>query len=111
VAASSNRPAQFGIQSLNGIRRVDHSTDVIGEGKEGNDFGPVPAPGLDDRRVFAAPWPLGESLQGSAAGIGVLRPIDPLESRGNGLAILVGDELQGMPQKVDDGVVEEAGDR
>jgi len=43
-----------------------------------------------------------EGRERRLAGGGVDRPVDPLQRAGHGLAVLVGDEIEAVPQQVDD---------
>ena len=47
--------AELGIQSFNGICRIDDPPDFIGEGEEWNDLGPCPAPALAVGRITLPP--------------------------------------------------------
>ena len=55
MAPGPNRPAQLGIQRLNGIRRIQNPPDITGKSIERDDLGPGPPPTLADGRVFLAP--------------------------------------------------------
>src|SRR5215472_2091904 len=75
---------------------------LAGEGIERNDLGPGAAPALADGRVFLAPGALLEGSQCGFAGVGVDRPINLLERRGDGLAVFPGDEIEAVAQQVND---------
>ena len=72
MTPGANRPPQLGIQTFKGIRGVNNSPAIIRDGKEGNDFRPVPTPGWNDRRRCLPPDAFGEAFKGGLAGIGVL---------------------------------------
>jgi predicted transglutaminase-like cysteine proteinase len=55
VAAGPHRPAQFGIQRLDGIGRIDDPAHLVGKGKERDHCRPVAPPGGCDGLVLAAP--------------------------------------------------------
>jgi len=62
----------------------------------------MPSPGGDDRQVFSPPAFLREGIKRLASGLGVRGTLDLLQCRGHGLAILVGDEIERVPDEVDD---------
>ena len=62
----------------------------------------MPPPDLADRRVFAAPCPFLEGLQGLAAGVGVSGAIDFAEFGDDGFAVLPGHEIQRIADEMDD---------
>src|SRR3954451_3507554 len=55
MASRPYRPAQRGVQRLNGVRGVQNPTDVTGKGIERDDLSPGAPPALADCRVFPAP--------------------------------------------------------
>lgn len=67
MAPGAHRPAQFGVQRLDGIGRVDDPPDLIGEGEERDDLGPGAAPALPDGRIADAPGTGLECRQGLLA--------------------------------------------
>lgn len=102
VAAGPNRPAQLGIEGLDGVRGMDDPADLRREGEERDDLAPVPLPSQGDREFCLAPIAVGESFQRGDAGLGILGPVDLLERRRDGLAVLVGDEGQRIADQMDD---------
>ena len=52
-----DRPAELGIQRLDGVCRVQNPSDIAGKGIERDDLSPGAPPALADCRVFAAPEP------------------------------------------------------
>jgi hypothetical protein len=54
MAPGSDRPPEFGIQSLDGIGGVQNPPHLAGEDIERDDFSPGPAPALANGRVFLA---------------------------------------------------------
>jgi hypothetical protein len=52
MTSGSNRAAQFGVQCLDGVRRVNDSANRDGKGKKRNDVPPVSPPTLRDCRIF-----------------------------------------------------------
>jgi len=61
---------------------------------------PVAPPAQRDRRIALSPIAGLKRFKGLPAGIGVLGPVDGSERRHDSLSILPGDELQGMPDQV-----------
>ena len=55
MTPGADRPAQLGIERLNGVRRVYDPPDFAGKRVEWNNLGPGPAPALANSRVFLAP--------------------------------------------------------
>ena len=100
MAPGPDRPAQLGIERLDGVRRIQNPPDVAGKGIERDDFAPGAPPALADRRVFLAPGALLEGGERGFAGGGVDGPVDVLERRGDRLAVLIGDEVEAVAQQV-----------
>src|SRR5215210_8739968 len=72
-----------------------------GEGIERHHLAPGSSPAWGNGVVFAAP---GAFLKGGQSGLcsfGVHSAVDVFQSRGHGFAILVGHELQAVPEKMD----------
>jgi len=90
MSSGSDGPTELGIQRFDGICGVDDPADLIGEGVEWNDLAPGPPPALADGRVFAAPVALLEGGERGFADDSVDGPIDVLQRRRNGLAVLPG---------------------
>lgn len=57
---------------------------------------------MADRRVFPTPWTILESAERRLGGDGIDGPVNVLQGRGDGLAVLVGDEVEALPQQVND---------
>lgn len=53
----AGRPAQLGVQGLDGAGRMEDPSDVTGEGVEGHHLGPCPLPALADGGGAAPPDP------------------------------------------------------
>src|SRR3954465_3840434 len=102
MAPGPDRPAQLGIERLDGIGGVQNSSDLSGKSIKRDDLGPGAPPALADGRVFAAPGALLEGTERGLAGFGVNRPVDVLERRRNRLSILPGDKIEAVAQQVDD---------
>src|SRR3984893_6277604 len=80
--------AQFCVQRLDGVPRVNGPPHRDGKGEEWDDMLPVSSPTLRDGRVFLAPWPGVELVERLTASVGVFRPIDRLQRGGDGFAVL-----------------------
>src|SRR3954465_12010771 len=102
MAPGPDRPAQLGIERLDGIGGVQNSSDLSGKSIKRDDLGPGAPPALANGRVFLAPGALLEGSERGLAGFGVNRPVDVLERRRNRLSILPGDEIEAVAQQVDD---------
>jgi len=72
------------------------------KGEEGNDFAPGPPPALADCWIFLPPYAGFEGRQGGFTVGDVHGAIDGLERRRYSFAILVGDEVEAVTQKMDD---------
>src|SRR5689334_19681477 len=102
MASRPHRPAQLGVQGLNGVRCVDDPTHLVGKDVEWDDLAPRPPPALGDCRIFAAQRAVREGVQRSQTSRGVRRPVDILQRRRHGLAVFVGDEVQAVTHQVHD---------
>ena len=76
MATRAHRPAELRIQGLDRIRRVNDPAYRRAERKERYHLVPVSAPGLRDGRIFSAPWPRLNGLQGGQANFGFVSPVD-----------------------------------
>jgi FkbM family methyltransferase len=108
VASGPDGAAQLGIQGLDRIAGVDDPPDVVREGEERDDLGPGPPPALADGGIAGAPGTGLECAQRLFGRIGIGSAVDFLQGAGQPTAVLEGHEVHGVPQQVDDGVVEKA---
>jgi hypothetical protein len=69
MASGPDRSAQFGVQRVDGIRRVQNPPHIAGEGIERGDLAPGTSPALADRRVLPAPGAILEGSERSFAGV------------------------------------------
>ena len=104
MAARGDGPPQLGIQGLYGIRCINDPTDLAGEGKERDDFLPHSAPALADVRIFLPPMNRRRRRREPPRRLGHQRPgpVDVLERGGDRLVVLVGHEIHGIPEQMDD---------
>ena len=63
-------------------------------------------PALCDGRITASPKSILEGRQRRFPGCGIDGTVDVLQGGSDGLAVLVGDEVQAVAQQVENGVVE-----
>src|SRR5208337_2585865 len=102
MPSGANGSAEFRVQRLDSVGRIDQSAHVRMESVERNDFGPGPTPALANCRIFPAPRAGFKRRQRSFAAGRVDGAVDVLQRRGDRLAVLIGGKLQAMPQKMDD---------
>ena len=72
----SDRPAQLGVQRLDGVGGINDPPDRLGEGKERNHEIPVAARAQSNSRVFFAPRTGFELIQRSLARPCIDRPVN-----------------------------------
>src|SRR5215217_6530423 len=94
MAPGSDFPAQFGIERLDGIGRIQNPPHLAGEGIERDDLGPGASPALADSWVFPAPRARLEGAKRGLAGIGIDRPVDVLQCGRDRFAVFPGDEIE-----------------
>src|SRR5579864_3136852 len=88
MAPGPDRPAQLGIERLDGVCRIQNPADITGEGIERDDLRPGPPPALTDGRVFLSPKALLEGAERGFPGLGIDGPVNALQRRRHGLAVL-----------------------
>jgi hypothetical protein len=97
-----NRAPELRIQGLYGVGGVEDPANIVREGIERDDLAPGPPPALADGGVFPAACVLLKGGERGLAGGRVNGLVDPLQRRSDGLPVLVGDEVEALPQQMDD---------
>src|SRR3954468_14405255 len=100
MTSGPDRASEFRVQGLNGVGRVQQPAHLSGEGIERHHLAPGPSPTRGNGRVFGAPGAFLESGQGGLSGCRIHGAVDLLQRRRHGFAVLVGDELQAVPEKM-----------
>src|SRR3954452_5204281 len=100
MTSGPDRASEFRVQGLNGVGRVQQPAHLSGEGIERHHLAPGPSPTRGNGRVFAAPRAVLKGTQGALSGCRVHGAVDLLQSGGYGFSVLVGDELQAVPKKM-----------
>lgn len=76
--------------------------NLLREGEEGDDLAPRPAPTLVDSEITLAPFTCFEGGLAFPHSLGIERAVNPLQDTCRRLAMLPGDEVDRVPEKVDD---------
>jgi hypothetical protein len=99
VIAGLDRPANPGVDGLDGVGRADDAADLGAEAEERSELLPGVLPESDDRRILPAPGvgELGEPLECGLLG---RRGADGLEHLGDLVPVLAGGTAEGVPQQV-----------
>ena len=84
------------------IRGVEDAADIIREGIERDDLAPGAAPALGAGGVCPAPGRVLEGGERGLAGGGVRGLVDALQRGRDHLPVRVGDEVEALPQRMDD---------
>jgi hypothetical protein len=97
-----DRPPELGVQSLDGIRRVDDPSYLFRKDKKRDHLAPRPAPALAYGGIALPPFASLEGGERFLGSLGIEGAVNALQGAGQRLAMLSGDEVHRVPEQVHD---------